>query len=93
MPVVFQKTCHSCPEQYWVYLDGHCIGYIHLRFGTLSCSHTKNLLPNLEDSTCVFRHDFNDGWKGEFDDDHERGIWLAQCQNYLVAAYQQTIKI
>lgn len=68
------KTCDACPEQYDVYQGKLMVGYIRLRGGRFQVT-----CPDVggEEVLC---HHFEDQWKGQFDDDGERKIWLDQAK-------------
>ena len=67
----FKCTCHGCPEQYDVFDGDKQVGYVRLRHGGLRCDY-----PNCEDGETIFSESFDDGWKGNFDDDNERNKYL-----------------
>lgn len=66
----FKKTCSACPEQYDVFEGEKQVGYVRLRHGYLRCDY-----PDCGDDT-IFDESFDDGWKGEFEDDNERNKYL-----------------
>ena len=35
----FIETCGACPEQYDVTLHGRLVGYVRLRWGTVTCDY------------------------------------------------------
>ena len=64
----FICTCDACPEQYDVFRNGKQVGYVRLRFGCLTADY-KNVK--------VYHHCFNnDEYKGSFDTNAERDIFL-----------------
>ena len=67
----FKCTCLGCPEQYDVFDGDKQVGYVRLRHGGLRCDY-----PNWEDGETIFSESFDDGWKGNFDDDNERNKYL-----------------
>ena len=66
----FEKTCSACPEQYEVFKGPKQVGYIRLRHGCLTAYYPNN------HSECIYRHSFNDEWKGYFDNEDERTFFL-----------------
>lgn len=71
--MIFQQTCFACPEQYDVFSGGDQVGYIRLRWGKLSCE-----APEYGGET-VYTHDFCDEFKGIFDTEDERELFLDKC--------------
>ena len=79
-------TCGACPEQYDVFdSEGECVGYLRLRCGNFRADY-----PGVGKET-VYRHAFDDGWKGSFDDDTEREYFLTEAVKAL-HNYIQTTK-
>jgi len=72
--IVFVETSWRCPEQYDVYYETQSerklIGYVRLRWGELTCS-----FPDAN-GVCVYYHNFDDAYKGGFDDDGQRNFYL-----------------
>lgn len=79
----FEKTCDACPEQYDVFKGGKQVGYIRLRQGVFSCRY-----PNNHGKT-IYAHQFEDEWKGYFDNDEERTFYLEECKNALLKAIKK----
>ena len=70
--------CQCCPEQYDVFdSEGKQVGYIRLRHGNLRADY-----PDCGGDT-VYRHVFDDGWKGLFDSDEEREKYLTEAVKAL----------
>lgn len=78
----FRETCSSCPEQYDVFKGGRQVGYVRLRWGTVTCDY-----PNCCGDT-IYSHSFNDGWKGSFSDSTEREKYLDEIATMLNARIQ-----
>lgn len=71
-------TCGACPEQYDVFdSEGEYVGYLRLRCGNFRADY-----PGVGKET-VYRHSFDDGWKGTFDDDEEREFFLTEAVKAL----------
>jgi len=76
----FVETCGACPEQYDVFKGGRQVGYVRLRWGTVTCD-----FPDCRGDT-IYSHSFeNDGWKGNFSDDAEREKYLNEIATMLNA--------
>lgn len=79
--IVFVNTCMACPEQYDAIYE-HATGeqkylaYIRLRHGHLRVSDQP-----LEET--FYSHQFEDTWKGGFDNNEERGKYLQEITNVL----------
>jgi len=74
--LLFHKTCDMCPEQYDVYKGTKQVGYVRLRWGNLTVD-----FPNALDKL-IYSKDFGNGYKGCFNDDNERILYLkkvAKC--------------
>lgn len=65
------NTCPACPEQYEVYFGETIVAYVRLRFGVLRVSDDAN---NVYDDP-FYIHDFDDDYKGDFDNDKERDMF------------------
>lgn len=71
-------TCGACPEQYEVCnSEGKQVGYLRLRHGGFRADYPKC------GGETVYRHSFDDGWKGIFDDDEEREYFLTEAVQAL----------
>ena len=79
----FEKTSSACPEQYDVFKGGKQVGYIRVRHGVLSCRY-----PNNHGKT-IYAHQFEDEWKGYFDNEEERTFYLEECKNALLKAIKE----
>lgn len=79
----FIRTCDSCPEQYDVFKDGRQVGYVRLRWGTVTCD-----FPDCGCDT-IYSHDFVNGWKGNFDSSEERAKYLNRIATAIHAALAQ----
>ena len=79
----FEKTSSACPEQYDVFKGSKQVGYIRLRHGVLSCRY-----PNTHGET-IYAHQFEDEWKGYFDNEEERTLYLNECKNALLKAIKE----
>lgn len=83
----FIETCGACPEQYDVTLHGRLVGYVRLRWGTVTCDY-----PDCRGDT-IYSHSFeNDGWKGGFDDSEEREKYLNEIAEAIQAKLAQEEK-
>lgn len=70
-------TCGACPEQYDVFdSDGNQVGYLRLRHGNFRADYPEH------SGETVYKHSFDDGWKGIFDDD-ERKFFLTESVKAL----------
>ena len=78
----FVETCGACPEQYDVFKGGRQVGYVRLRWGTVTCD-----FPDCRGDT-IYSHSFEDGWKGNFADDAEREKYLNEIATMLNARIQ-----
>ena len=79
--LIFVNTCLACPEQYDVIYehatgDEKYLAYVRLRHGHLRASDEP-----LEET--FYSHQFEDTWKGGFDDNEERGKYLQEIANVL----------
>lgn len=63
----FVKTCDACPEQYDVFKGDVEIGWVRLRYGSLSAHYMGRV---------IYAHYFDDEYKGEFSSDDEREHFL-----------------
>ena len=84
-----EQTCEAYPEQYWVKTGTETIGYIRLRFGILTCDYLPQGRPKLENRIRVLTHSEGDKYKGCFDSEKERTMWLDKCKNALIKEYQK----
>jgi len=71
----FIGTCVACPEQYDVYLEGRQVGYVRLRWASLSCVYPDVGGENIYNFSW-YGDSSNDGYKGEFANDDERKYHL-----------------
>lgn len=82
MKLTFEKTCEGCPEQYSVYDEsGKYVAYVRLRWGRLRVDN------DLGDT--IYSHDFNECYKGFFDDDDEREAYLGVIGTKILDHYSQ----
>ena len=79
----FIETCGACPEQYDVFKGGRQVGYVRLRWGTVTCD-----FPDCRGDT-IYSHSFDDGWKGCFDSSEERETYLNRIATAIHAALAQ----
>lgn len=79
----FIETCEACPEQYDVFKGGRQVGYVRLRWGTVTCD-----FPDCRGDT-IYSHSFDDGWKGSFEDSEERDMYLDRIATAIHAALAQ----
>lgn len=79
--IELKLTCGACPEQYDAFIDDKQVGYLRLRFGYFSVE-TPDYGGDL-----VFEHEFEDGWKGEFDED-ERELFLNKAKEAILKHIQ-----
>ena len=70
-------TCGACPEQYDVFdSEGKQVGYLRLRYGNFRADYPEH------SGETVYKHSFDDGWKGIFDDG-EREFFLTEAVKAL----------
>lgn len=74
----FEKTCSACPEQYEVFKGPKQVGYIRLRHGYLAAYYPDN------HGERIYSHSFDDEWKGYFDDEDERTVYLNEIGEILM---------
>lgn len=74
----FEKTCSACPEQYEVFKGPKQVGYIRLRHGHLAAYYPDNR------GKCIYRHSFDDEWKGYFNNEDERTVYLNKISEILM---------
>ena len=69
----FFKTCEFCPEQYEVNVVGDetLVGYVRLRWGVLTLK-----MPDCRDGDIIYEHNFNEEFKGAFDNKKEQMMYL-----------------
>ena len=79
----FEKTSSACPEQYDVFKGSKQVGYIRLRHGVLSCRY-----PNTH-GEIIYAHQFEDEWKGYFENEEERTFYINECKNALLKAIKE----
>ena len=85
-----EQTCEACPEQYCVKTGKKTIGYIRLRFGHLTCDYLPNGRPRLEDEIRVLEYEWKgDEYKGCFDNEEERAMWLEECKKAIINEYNK----
>lgn len=86
--IILEQTCKFCPEQYWARKGSKIVGYIRLRWGTLTCDYLPQGKLG-EDEVRVVYYVFNertdDAYKGSFDSDEERNYWLEECKKQLMS--------
>lgn len=69
----FRRTCEFCPEQYDVKdKNGNQVAYIRFRWGVIECDY-----PDVGGEV-IYRHYFDDGFQGTFENDSQRRFHL-QC--------------
>ena len=73
-------TCRRMPEQYGAYEGEQVVGYVRLRYGFFSVE-----FPDVG-GTEVFRHQFPEPMKGEFDTEEERKEYLGYAERALEVA-------
>lgn len=73
----FFLTCGACPEQYDVFVNDKQVGYVRLRGGALRAAY-----PDVH-ADYSYNHQFQDGWKGCFDNDNERDFYLDIIAEHL----------
>ena len=77
--LIFVMTCDACPEQYDVFnSDGDEVGYVRLRWGTLTANYQGPYGPVIFGS-----HIYGD-WDGCFPNDEERNKYLGLIAKLLV---------
>ena len=86
MRFYFLNTCYASPEQYDVYrANGELCGYVRLRWGSLRADY-----PNIDGDT-IYKHKFEDNYKGSFDSDEERAEYLTEIsKSYMKAILKNT---
>jgi hypothetical protein len=83
----FVCTCIACPEQYDVYLENeqndeeNIKAYVRLRFGTLRVE-----CPDVGGKT-VYLKAFDEDYKGEFENDEERLLYLQEIAKAIKEHY------
>jgi hypothetical protein len=76
-------TCPACPEQYDVFVGDKQVAYVRLRYGELSVNpYTDD--KDIDWNTELYRHQFEDGWKGDFDDEGERGKYQKEIEEVIL---------
>lgn len=79
---MFEQTSSGCPEQYDVYDEnGEQVAYVRLRFGRLRVD-----CPDCGCKT-VYTYEFDDGFKGCFDDDSERCAYMNKIVESIAEYY------
>lgn len=81
----FQLTCGACPEQYDVMYEGKLVGYVRLRWGSLTLE-----CPDAGDNL-VYEHSWSDTFKGAFEDDCERKDFLMTIREKIKDYYGDQI--
>lgn len=71
----FYCTCYACPEQYDVFLEGKQVGYVRLRWASLSCVYPDVGGENIYNFFWCGGFG-GGGCKGEFANDDERKYHL-----------------
>lgn len=75
-------TCPACPEQYDVCIGDKPVAYVRLRYGGLSVNPYVD--GDIDWRTELYSHQFEDGWKGDFDDDKERGKYQKEIEEVIL---------
>lgn len=75
--IYFKNTIIACPEYYDVLLDDtdEIIGNIRLRWGILIAKIKGKI---------IYEHNFHDDFKGCFDDDIERNLYLGIIEQEII---------
>ena len=76
-------TCPACPEQYDVFDGDKPVAYVRLRYGGLSVNPYIDG-DRIDWNTELYRHQFDDGWKGCFDDDEERDKYQKEIEEVIL---------
>lgn len=75
-------TCPACPEQYDVCVEDQPVAYVRLRWGKLTVN------PYVDDDidwdTELYRHQFENGLKGCFDDEEETGKYQKEIEEVIL---------
>ena len=77
----FELTCHACPEEYDVYIEGKQVAYVRLRWG-----HLRVDVPDIGGET-VYVYNWKDEWKGFFASDEEKEFHLDSIALILYNRY------
>ena len=75
-------TCHACPEQYDVCFEDKPVAYVRLRRGGLSVNPYVD--GDIDWNTELYYHQFDDGWKGCFDDEEETGKYQKEIEEVIL---------
>jgi len=75
-------TCPACPEQYDVYVGGKPAAYVRLRYGELSVNPYVD--GDIDWNTELYSHQFEDGWKGCFDDEEETSKYQKEIEEVIL---------
>jgi len=81
------QTCYASPEQYDIFItengERKQIGYLRLRWG-----HFYAEYPSVG-GEMVFEHQFSDGFKGRFDNDVERKMYMNMALDALYKKHME----
>lgn len=76
-------TCPACPEQYTIFVGDKQVAYVRLRYGELSVNpYTDDKKIDLD--TELYCHQFEDEWKGDFDDEEERIKYQKEIEEVIL---------
>lgn len=84
----FVCTLPSCPEQYDVWLGTELVGYVRLRFGSLTAQVQFASDDEMFHSTLgaiVYQRDMSERWLGEFENAEQRLLYLTEIRDALHA--------
>lgn len=84
----FVCTGPSCPEQYDVWVGTELVGYVRLRFGSLSAHVQVASDDEIFHSTLgavVYERHMSDRWIGEFESAEQRMLYLTEIRHALHA--------
>lgn len=87
--IELEQTCEACPEQYWAYKGKHRIGYIRLRWGHLTCDYLPEGKLTDHDIRLIDHVFKGDEYKGCFDTEEERELYLNKCKESLMNKYNE----
>lgn len=75
-------TCPACPEQYDVCVEDQPVAYVRLRWGKLTVNPYVD--GDIDWNTELYRHQFENGLKGCFDDEEETGKYQKEIEEVIL---------
>lgn len=94
--IEFEESCHACPEAYKMLYNGNEVGYLRLRWGYLQLTaglYTSIFANDRSQTIDVWDHDFNDPFKGMFDDNIELEHFKKLATEKLIEYYDSQSNI